>query len=215
MSDSYWMDLFMFGFPSFARLRPFSTSNDCWRKSVCLAVYSTNPEVTPILISLVQFLQLQHCCAVHRSVKKRQRLQIGKQSQFLQCYCYPCSQFLHLISSTLPFGLFCLFVFALIRITLNTLTLNVKSDKVYTRHGVPISVTGIAQVCFENLFQNLKLQRIGNIQMSHGTKLPLKSTLTKRIMKILHIIFKSTLNLIHFFCSFKFVLLSAHTSMRK
>lgn len=32
------------------------------------------------------------------------------------------------------------------RITLNTLTLNVKSDKVYTRHGVPISVTGIAQV---------------------------------------------------------------------
>lgn len=35
----------------------------------------------------------------------------------------------------------------LLRITLNTLTLNVKSDKVYTRHGVPISVTGIAQVC--------------------------------------------------------------------
>lgn len=29
---------------------------------------------------------------------------------------------------------------------MNTLTLNVKSDKVYTRHGVPISVTGIAQV---------------------------------------------------------------------
>lgn len=38
----------------------------------------------------------------------------------------------------------------LLRITLNTLTLNVKSDKVYTRHGVPISVTGIAQVCLEN-----------------------------------------------------------------
>ncbi|MGH0155037.1 UNVERIFIED_CONTAM: hypothetical protein FKN15_028830, partial [Acipenser sinensis] len=34
----------------------------------------------------------------------------------------------------------------LFRISLNTLTLNVKSDKVYTRHGVPISVTGIAQV---------------------------------------------------------------------
>lgn len=34
----------------------------------------------------------------------------------------------------------------LCRISLNTLTLNVKSDKVYTRHGVPISVTGIAQV---------------------------------------------------------------------
>lgn len=32
------------------------------------------------------------------------------------------------------------------RISLNTMTLNVKSDKVYTRHGVPISVTGIAQV---------------------------------------------------------------------
>lgn len=35
---------------------------------------------------------------------------------------------------------------SLCRISLNTLTLNVKSDKVYTRHGVPISVTGIAQV---------------------------------------------------------------------
>ena len=33
-----------------------------------------------------------------------------------------------------------------LRISLNTLTLNVKSEKVYTRHGVPISVTGIAQV---------------------------------------------------------------------
>uniref|UniRef100_A0A8C2X817 Flotillin n=1 Tax=Cyclopterus lumpus TaxID=8103 RepID=A0A8C2X817_CYCLU len=32
------------------------------------------------------------------------------------------------------------------RISLNTLTLNVRSDKVYTRHGVPISVTGIAQM---------------------------------------------------------------------
>uniref|UniRef100_A0A2K6SZX7 Flotillin n=1 Tax=Saimiri boliviensis boliviensis TaxID=39432 RepID=A0A2K6SZX7_SAIBB len=32
------------------------------------------------------------------------------------------------------------------RIFLNTLTLNVKSEKIYTRHGVPISVTGIAQV---------------------------------------------------------------------
>ncbi|KFO25083.1 Flotillin-1 [Fukomys damarensis] len=32
------------------------------------------------------------------------------------------------------------------KISLNTLTLNVKSEKVYTRHGVPISVTGIAQV---------------------------------------------------------------------
>ncbi|XP_012676782.2 flotillin-1b [Clupea harengus] len=32
------------------------------------------------------------------------------------------------------------------RISLNTLTLTVKSDKVYSRYGVPISVTGIAQV---------------------------------------------------------------------
>lgn len=37
------------------------------------------------------------------------------------------------------------------RISLNTLTLNVKSEKVYTRHGVPISVTGIAQVRFLSL----------------------------------------------------------------
>ncbi|CAM9860473.1 unnamed protein product [Lampetra planeri] len=32
------------------------------------------------------------------------------------------------------------------RISLNTMTLNVRSEKVYTRQGVPISVTGIAQV---------------------------------------------------------------------
>uniref|UniRef100_A0AAQ5ZUH2 Flotillin n=1 Tax=Amphiprion ocellaris TaxID=80972 RepID=A0AAQ5ZUH2_AMPOC len=36
------------------------------------------------------------------------------------------------------------------RISLNTLTLNVKSDKVYTRHGVPISVTGIAQEIYKD-----------------------------------------------------------------
>ncbi|XP_061145306.1 flotillin-1b isoform X4 [Syngnathus typhle] len=36
------------------------------------------------------------------------------------------------------------------RIMLNTLTLNVKSDKVYTRHGVPISVTGIAQEIYQD-----------------------------------------------------------------
>uniref|UniRef100_A0A673LL00 Flotillin n=1 Tax=Sinocyclocheilus rhinocerous TaxID=307959 RepID=A0A673LL00_9TELE len=36
------------------------------------------------------------------------------------------------------------------RISLSTLTLNVKSDKVYTRHGVPISVTGIAQEIYQD-----------------------------------------------------------------
>uniref|UniRef100_A0A8C2X2J2 Flotillin n=1 Tax=Cyclopterus lumpus TaxID=8103 RepID=A0A8C2X2J2_CYCLU len=36
------------------------------------------------------------------------------------------------------------------RIALNTLTLNVKSDRVYTRHGVPISVTGIAQEIYQD-----------------------------------------------------------------
>ncbi|XP_037982370.1 flotillin-1-like [Motacilla alba alba] len=35
------------------------------------------------------------------------------------------------------------------RISLNTLMLPVRSEKVYTRHGVPISVTGIAQVPLE------------------------------------------------------------------
>lgn len=56
----------------------------------------------------------------------------------------PCSWFL-------PYRCLVSFYFIpfLFRITLNTLTLNVKSDKVYTRHGVPISVTGIAQVCLE------------------------------------------------------------------
>lgn len=48
-----------------------------------------------------------------------------------------------------------------VRITLNTLTLNVKSDKVYTRHGVPISVTGIAQVCLENVMTELEDSLIG------------------------------------------------------
>lgn len=49
----------------------------------------------------------------------------------------------------------------LFRITLNTLTLNVKSDKVYTRHGVPISVTGIAQVCLENGMTELEYPLFG------------------------------------------------------
>lgn len=51
-----------------------------------------------------------------------------------------------MVSSVSNFLLFYFCPF-LNRISLNTLTLNVKSDKVYTRHGVPISVTGIAQVC--------------------------------------------------------------------
>ena len=37
-------------------------------------------------------------------------------------------------------------VWFVFRISLNTMTLNVESPRVYTRHGVPISVTGIAQV---------------------------------------------------------------------
>uniref|UniRef100_A0A2K5H8U3 Flotillin n=1 Tax=Colobus angolensis palliatus TaxID=336983 RepID=A0A2K5H8U3_COLAP len=41
------------------------------------------------------------------------------------------------------------------RISLNTLTLNVKSEKVYTRHGVPISVTGIAQVRLSEPFPQI------------------------------------------------------------
>ena len=45
------------------------------------------------------------------------------------------------------------------RINLNVLTLNVESSKVYTVQGVPISVTGIAQVCVwkEQLFWHLLL----------------------------------------------------------
>ena len=55
------------------------------------------------------------------------------------------SSLIHAIPSVIP------------RITLNTLTLNVKSDKVYTRHGVPISVTGIAQVCSNNCVAEMPL----------------------------------------------------------
>lgn len=44
-----------------------------------------------------------------------------------------------------------MFFIYLLRISLNTMTLNVESPKVYTRHGVPISVTGIAQVSYRQL----------------------------------------------------------------
>ncbi|GIY05633.1 hypothetical protein CEXT_140741 [Caerostris extrusa] len=35
------------------------------------------------------------------------------------------------------------------KLTLNTMTLTIESPKVYTQQGVPISVTGIAQLFFE------------------------------------------------------------------
>ncbi|EDO47182.1 predicted protein [Nematostella vectensis] len=41
------------------------------------------------------------------------------------------------------------------RISLNTMTLNVESPRVYTRHGVPISVTGIAQVKIQGQNQEM------------------------------------------------------------
>jgi len=37
-------------------------------------------------------------------------------------------------------------VFVVVRISLNTMTLQIQSDHVYTQLGVAISVTGIAQV---------------------------------------------------------------------
>lgn len=41
------------------------------------------------------------------------------------------------------------------RISLNTMTLHVESPRVYTRHGVPISVTGIAQVKIQGQNQEM------------------------------------------------------------
>ena len=41
------------------------------------------------------------------------------------------------------------FIVFIPRISLNVMTLNVESTKVYTQQGVPISVTGIAQVTVE------------------------------------------------------------------
>ena len=38
------------------------------------------------------------------------------------------------------------------RLNLNTMTLNVDSARVYTVEGVPVSVSGIAQVMCFNLF---------------------------------------------------------------
>lgn len=46
------------------------------------------------------------------------------------------------------------------RISLNTMTLQVESPTVYTSQGVPISVTGIAQVGFIYLFIYLLLDGI-------------------------------------------------------
>lgn len=42
------------------------------------------------------------------------------------------------------------FIFS--RISLNTMTLQVESPTVYTCQGVPISVTGIAQVKVKNMY---------------------------------------------------------------
>lgn len=57
------------------------------------------------------------------------------------------------------------------RISLNTLTLNVKSDKVYTRHGVPISVTGIAQVSDQHcsLAQGARCRLMDKLLAHHGS----------------------------------------------
>ena len=72
---------------------------------------------------------------------------------YSECCIHYWAALCYYISSMPPF--YCMSF--LLRITLNTLTLNVKSDKVYTRHGVPISVTGIAQVCFENWMTEIPL----------------------------------------------------------
>ena len=45
------------------------------------------------------------------------------------------------------YGFFCPF-----RISLNVMTLSVESPLVYTRHGVPISVNGIAQVMYIHIY---------------------------------------------------------------
>lgn len=43
--------------------------------------------------------------------------------------------------------------FVFFRISLNTMTLQVESPTVYTCQGVPISVTGIAQVLISNIVE--------------------------------------------------------------
>jgi len=40
------------------------------------------------------------------------------------------------------------------RISLNTMTLQIQSDHVYTQLGVPVSVTGVAQVTLDNLMSS-------------------------------------------------------------
>jgi len=41
------------------------------------------------------------------------------------------------------------------RISLNTMTLQVQSDHVYTQLGVPVSVTGVAQVLYSTYIESL------------------------------------------------------------
>lgn len=52
---------------------------------------------------------------------------------------------------------FCIFLFDLTRISLNTMTLQVESPCVYTSQGVPISVTGIAQVKIQGQNEDMLL----------------------------------------------------------
>lgn len=40
-----------------ARLWPFSTPHDCWRKSVCLPMYSAAPEVITFSLPLKQYFR--------------------------------------------------------------------------------------------------------------------------------------------------------------
>lgn len=60
----------------------------------------------------------------------------------------------------------------LYRISLNTMTLQVESPTVYTSQGVPISVTGIAQVKIQGQNEDMLLvrKRLFNYSRKEGTK---------------------------------------------
>uniref|UniRef100_A0A8C7VYI1 Flotillin n=1 Tax=Oncorhynchus mykiss TaxID=8022 RepID=A0A8C7VYI1_ONCMY len=99
-----------------------------------------------LLLLLFRSLALSRSPSLSRSLALPLSLSLSRSPSLALALCFSglCRSPPVMISGGRVFVLPC--VQKIQRISLNTLTLNVKSDKVYTRHGVPISVTGIAQM---------------------------------------------------------------------
>uniref|UniRef100_A0A8C7RS41 Flotillin n=1 Tax=Oncorhynchus mykiss TaxID=8022 RepID=A0A8C7RS41_ONCMY len=103
-----------------------------------------------LLLLLFRSLALSRSPSLSRSLALPLSLSLSRSPSLALALCFSglCRSPPVMISGGRVFVLPC--VQKIQRISLNTLTLNVKSDKVYTRHGVPISVTGIAQEIYRD-----------------------------------------------------------------